>query len=246
MGYGKNRQWWGVLYPENMRHDWTSLLETEVQLPYAYCIHDKGLELEDGSERKTHVHLILVWPSPTTHKHACEVFDRLSAPGRRCFADIKPVYSAENAYKYLIHDTEDSKKRGKYQFDPKERITGNNYDIGAYCQIGVEEKNEMFDLLTDMCLKLKVINYADFVEAAKDNYFDRYDVVREVIKGNRGHFEALTRGIFLRGQDPDTELRRASNRMNMKRNLQKGAAAPGDHQADPDAAAPEIEGGLAK
>ena len=89
--------------------------------------------------------MILVWPAPTTYKHAMEVFSRLSAPGKTALNTIEPVYSARHMYDYLIHDTEDCRKKGKYAFDPSERITGNNYDIGSYEQISQADKNEMFD-----------------------------------------------------------------------------------------------------
>lgn len=199
--YGKNRSWWSVLYPENMRTDWQEEMSNIVQLPFAYCIHDKGLQLEAGEKRKVHVHLILVWPAPTTYKHACEVFGRLNAPGRAAFNAIEPVYNARHAYNYLIHDTEDCRKKAKYQFDKSERITGNLYDIGNYEQVSVTEKNEMFDLLTDMVLKMKITNYADFVLSAQYNFFDQKDLARDVIRSYSGYFDRLIKGVYISGSD---------------------------------------------
>ena len=46
-------------------------------------------------------------------------------------------------YNYLIHDTEDSRKKHKHQYDKSERITGNNFDIGSYEQLSVDEKNSI-------------------------------------------------------------------------------------------------------
>ena len=37
-----------------------------------------------------------------------------------------------------------AERKAKEQYDPSERITGNNFDIGAYEQLGTAEKNEMF------------------------------------------------------------------------------------------------------
>ncbi|MBR5544618.1 MAG: hypothetical protein IKU66_04015, partial [Clostridia bacterium] len=68
----KARFWVGVLYPENMVEDWETKIGDIVQLPYAYCIHDKDLE-KDGDDRKVHTHIILAFPNTTTQKHAFNV-----------------------------------------------------------------------------------------------------------------------------------------------------------------------------
>ena len=93
---------------------------------------------------KDHVHLIVAFPNTTTYKHALNVMDLLSAEGKKAINKCEAVVGIRNVYDYLIHDTEDCRKKGKEQYDPSERITGNNFDIGAYEQLGTAEKNEMF------------------------------------------------------------------------------------------------------
>lgn len=233
-GYGKNRQWVGVLYNENMRENWREVIDNLVQLPFAYCVHDKGLQLEDGEHRKVHTHLILVWPAPTTYKHATEVFDRLSAPNKRCFAAIEPVYNAGRMYDYLIHNTEDCAKKGKYAFPPSERITGNNYDIGSYVQVSQTEKNEMFDKLTDLVLANEIRNYADFVLCYRNELRDELELARDVVRSYSGYFDRLIKGVYLRGAAEMQEKCRNSE-------AQRGRPAP-----DQDAQRVENEGGLAE
>lgn len=213
--YGKNRQWVGVLFNENMRENWQEEIDNLVQLPFAYCVHDKGLQLEDGEHRKVHTHLILVWPAPTTYKHATEVFDRLSAPNKRCFASIEPVYNAGRMYDYLIHNTEDCSKKGKYAFKPSERITGNNYDIGSYVQVSQTDKNEMFDKLTDLILANQISNYADFILSSRLEYPEEKELSRDVIRSYSGYFERLIKGVYLRGEaemQEKVQKRRAAGR----------------------------------
>lgn len=197
--FGKNRQWVAVLFNENLRPNWKEEIDNLVQLPYAYCVHDKGLQLEDGEHRKVHTHLILVWPAPTTHKHAIEVFGRLSAEGKRAFAAIEPVYNARRMYDYLIHDTEDCKKKGKYLFLKSERVTGNNYDIGSYEQVSQADKNEAFDKLTDMVLAYDIQNFADFISRSRVEFPDDQELVRDVIRSYSGYFDRLIKGVYLRG-----------------------------------------------
>lgn len=207
MDYGKNRQWTAVLYNENMRPDWREEIGTLLQLPFAYCVHDKGLQLEKGERRKVHTHVILVFPAPTTYKHAVEVFSALNADGKRAFNTIEPVYSARHMYDYLIHDTEDCRKKAKYPFDPAERITGNNYDIGSYEQVSQADKNEMFDKLTDMILANELTNYADFVIMARSEFSEEWELARDVFRAWSGYFERLIKGVYLRGAAEMKEIR---------------------------------------
>lgn len=232
MEYGKNRQWTAVLYNENMRPDWKEEISTALQLPYAYCVHDKGLELEKGERRKVHTHVILVFPAPTTYKHAVEVFSNLNAAGNRAFNTIEPVYSARHMYDYLIHDTEDCRKKCKYAFDPAERITGNNYDIGAYEQVSQADKNEMFDKLTDMILAYEITNYADFIVRSRIDYGEEQELVRDVIRAWSGYFDRLIKGVYLRGA------------AEMQENMRKNQAQRSRPAMDPEAQLSENEGGL--
>ena len=210
--YGKNRNWQAVLYPENMLPDWKERIDDIVQLPFAYCVHDKGLQLEElQEERKVHVHLILVWPNTTTFNSAKTVFGYLSAPGKNCVGRIEPVIWHERAYKYLIHDTAKAKEQGKYQFDPSERITGNNYDIGAYIQISTLEKNEAFDDLTDFILDNNIRNFADFIDLSRKVFKERKEVIREVIRGHSGYFEKLCKGCYHRVTVKSEEMDRLEN-----------------------------------
>lgn len=219
--YGKNRTWQAILYPENMITDWKDRIDDIVQLPFAYCVHDKGLELEDlQEERKIHLHLILVWPNTTTFRSAMTVFGYLSAAGKNCIGRVEPVIWHERAYKYLIHDTDKARKQGKYQFDPAERITGNNYDIGAYIQVSTLERNEMFDDLTDFILDNGIINFAEFVQLSREAFMERKEVAREVIRGYSGYFEKLIKGCYHRqrgeisGADPEeVEVKKQEWRM---------------------------------
>ena len=102
------------------------------------------------------------------------------------------VVGIRNVYDYLIHDTEDCRKKGKEQYDPSERITGNNFDIGAYEQLGTAEKNEMFLEMGEAIREHGFTNYMDFYEYVVDTYDDMNYI--EVMRAYSSHFERLTRG----------------------------------------------------
>lgn len=191
----KARYWAGVLYPENMIDDWENKIGDIVQIPYAYCIHDADLT-GNNEERKLHVHLILVFPNTTTYNHAFKVFDLLSKPNLKALNTCQAIVSIRGAYDYLIHDTDASKKQGKKQYDISSRKTGNNFDIGAYEQLGLTEKNDMCHFLCNIIISEKFTNFTDFYEYCMINLFEEDSNYFEVIRSYSGLFERLTKGNF--------------------------------------------------
>lgn len=189
----KARFWTGVLYPENMKEDWKDVIGDILQYPYAYCIHFRDKDTK-SDHRKDHVHLIVAFPNTTTYRHALGVMDLLSADGKKAINTCEAVVGIRHVYDYLIHDTDDCRKKGKEPYDPSERITGNNFDIGAYEQLGTAEKNEMFLELGEAIREHGFTNYMDFYEYVVDTYDDMNYI--EVMRMYSSHFERLTKGNF--------------------------------------------------
>ena len=193
----KSKYWVGVCYPENMSSTWQSDISDTVQVPFAYCIHDKDL-LKDGDEsRKVHVHIVLVFPNTTTQRHALSVFNLLSASGRVCCPMCQPIINIRSKYDYLIHDTEECRKKEKYLYSPSERITGNNFDIGSYEQLSIEEKNDMAMELCNVIVQNNFTNFADFYMFVISNFDRQYF---EIIKSYSGLYDRLIKGVWLRSQ----------------------------------------------
>lgn len=189
----KARFWTGVLYPENMQKDWELEIGDILQLPYAYCLHSRDRDA-NSEHRKDHIHLIVAFPNTTTYNHAMKVFGLLSAEGRNALNKIEAVINIRNIYDYLIHDTETCRKKQKELYSPDERITGNNFDIGAFEQLGAAEKNDMCRELCQVIIDNGFTNFADFfvfVSTAYDdsNYF-------EILKTYSGLFERLTKANY--------------------------------------------------
>lgn len=193
----KARFWTGVLYPENMRENWEVEIGDIVQYPYAYCKHTRDKDSR-SEHRKDHVHIILVFPNTTTYKHAMSVFSLLSAEGKKALNKCEAVVSIRNVYDYLIHDTETCKKQGKEKYAPSERITGNNFDIGAFEQLGTAEKNEIFLVLSNAIKDCEIFNYMDFYEYVVNTYEDMNYV--EVMRCYSSHFQRMCDGNYQRWQ----------------------------------------------
>lgn len=190
----KARYWAGILYPENMRAGWEQDIGHLLQVPYAYAKHDADKN-SDGDERKEHIHLMIAYPNTTTAKAAYTVMDRLSADGVHCLSTIESVNSVRHMYEYMIHNTEDCRKKHKHQYDASVRITGNNFDIGSYEQVSQADKNAMCKELCDVIVKNGYTNFADLYIYVVNNYDMAYF---DVLKTYSGFFDRLCCGVYRR------------------------------------------------
>lgn len=192
----KSRYWCAVLYPENMIANWEVEIGDILQLPFAYCVHDKDLD-KQGEIRKKHIHLIVVFNNTTTKKHAMNVVLGLSASGKVCCSTIENVVDIRHMYEYLIHNTDSCKKKKKFLYRASDRVCGNNFDIGSYEQISVIEKEDMLDLMGDIIIYENFTNFLDFYKYLRSNYERSYCVVA---RQNSGFLERLTRGNYQKFQ----------------------------------------------
>ena len=158
----KARYWQAIMYPENMIDDWENKICELLQVPFAYCIHTMDTD-KKKEKRKIHVHIIIAYGNTTTYKSALRTFKRLEKEGKSAIPNntIQQVISVRNAYDYLIHDTDDSRKKGKYQYPKDFRILGNNFDIGSYEQLSATQKNEMCKILCNLVILKHYINFCD-------------------------------------------------------------------------------------
>jgi hypothetical protein len=195
-GKTKARYWQAVGYNENFVDDWQEIISEKFQVPYCYCIHDKD-KTKDGELRKKHTHIILAFTNTTTENFALSVFKSIEKVGKSAYPNnvIQQVFDIGNAYDYLIHDTEDSKKKGKFLYDKTERICGNNFDIGSYEQLGKSDKNRMTKELCNLIVEKCYTNFTDFYMDVVSNYDDTYF---DLLSSHSGLFERLTKGNYQR------------------------------------------------
>lgn len=205
------------MYPENMIPTWKEDAEVLLQIPFCYIVHDKDhlsdvflkneLKSCEDLKRKEHVHMILAFPNTTTQKHALTVFNTLCLPGKQCIPGnhIQQIFNIRRAYDYLLHDTEDCKKKGKYLYDAAERVTGNLFDIGAFEQISFVEKDNMRKELAKMIISENITNYLDFYNIVCER-FDPDAGYEGVASAYSGFFEKLTKGCYQRNRNKEYML----------------------------------------
>lgn len=192
MADNKARYWVAVMYPENMLENWQNVIAEKLQRPYEYCIHS-ACQTKEGEDRKTHVHIILVYGSPTTYKNALSVFRELEKPGCVAISKCERVIGMRYMHDYLIHDTDNARKQGKHLYSPNDRISGNGFDIGAYEQISLEDKLEIKKNISLAISENRIFNFYDlntFVIENMDN--EAYEVFTQ----HQNYFANLVRGYY--------------------------------------------------
>ena len=133
---GKSKYWTFEVYPE-MFEKFENEGDEIIQVPYAWCKHDKDVKevsKELGSNgvvqyKQAHIHVLVAYPASTTYKNMMDIACKLGAK------HIERVKSVNYLYEYLIHNTEDAKKKGKYQYSQEDRHSCNGFDIEDYKKV---------------------------------------------------------------------------------------------------------------
>lgn len=213
-GETKTKLWEGILFPENMKENWQDEIDDVLQVPFAYAIHDADRDTK-SKHRKTHVHCIVVWSGPTTLKAVINVFNRLSADGKRCCSTAEPVNNIRHAYDYLIHDTASCRKKGKELYPEEARVTGNCFDIGQLEQHSTKDKQDALYELLGFIIAEGFENIVDFTVRALEEFPD--SLYLEVIVGYNAILERYCRANYLKA-----ERQRQTLTQSVKKDLDSG------------------------
>ena len=189
----KARYWVGVGWIPNMKPDWEERASEIVQHPFCYVIHDKDVDSQ-GVPRTEHVHFMIACPNTTTYKNALSIFKQLELPGKIAFNTCFKVNNIRHMYEYLIHNTDDAKKKKKHLYDVSERITGNGFDIGNYEQISQADRDRMLDELEDIIFEKGFITYGSFFTFVKFHMTAEH---RKLMRSYSSHLERLVRSNYI-------------------------------------------------
>lgn len=190
---GDARIYEGILYPENMVADWRTRIEDTLQLPFAYCVHDKDLLNDEKEKRKIHIHCIIVFPNTSTAKKSIFIFNKLSLPGKKCCSTAEAVISIQKAYDYLIHDTDESRAKHKHQYPPEDRVCGNNFDIGQLVQLSAAEKQNMKMEIRQLVYDESIYNFVDLDYIVGEKLGVQY---LEILSQYANYFFKLVNGMW--------------------------------------------------
>ena len=153
----KARAWTFIIYEDStdIENFKSQIADQErVGLKAIYIKHDKDKN-PDGSEKKTHWHIILIWEGPTTYNNALETAQSVATVNY-----IEAVRDLVGASRYLTHQDNPE----KYQYSKDEVITVGNVD---YTELITSSRNDRIELK-------KMVSYIKENEITSFSYFCFY------------------------------------------------------------------------
>lgn len=174
----KKRNWAFLIYPtkeelENLssKYDgadgygtaplnWREILK-QTGLEYAISpLHDKDL-LEDNSFRtkKPHYHIIVCYGNTTTYNNVLNLTKQFNSPVPQALEQVRGYY------RYLTHkDNPD-----KYQYDEKDIVVGNGFNIANYTELTKVEINHIKQQLQMLVRNEDILEYSELMDYLLDN-----------------------------------------------------------------------------
>lgn len=152
----KKRNWSFLVYLDSCPDDWIDILQLK-GLPFAISpLHDKDIN-PDGTPKKPHYHVILVFGAPTTFNNVKSITDELNQP-----IPI-PLESVRGMYRYFTHKDNPE----KYQYDEKYIRLFNAFDV-----TDVLNNFEVYTGLKDIQLLIienDLLEYSDLMDYLLQN-----------------------------------------------------------------------------
>lgn len=188
----KARFWVGILWNESMLEDWENRLETVLQIPYCYIVHDKDITFH-GDPKAKHTHIMVAYGNTTTEAAVKSMFNELSKPGFQCCNKVFRVRGVKYMYDYLIHNTTQAKKENKFQYLPSERKHGLGWDTDAFNQMQIVDKLRAVMELSQDIVSVGITTYSQLYQYVVKNYDLSY---LEIMISYSGHFDRMVKGVW--------------------------------------------------
>lgn len=154
----KKRFWTVVLYPESAPEDWRERIKQSGLVFAVSPLHDRDVNA-DGTPKKPHHHLILVYGGPTTYNNVKSFCDELNQP------IPKPLESVRGMYRYFTHEENPEKA----QYDKKGIEHYNGFCLANFCELMRGEVNELKKKIFKLIDEADIIEYSDLIYFLLDN-----------------------------------------------------------------------------
>jgi len=145
-------------YPESAPENWLELLgQTGLQVAIS-PLHDKDLN-PDGTEKKPHWHVIVIYSGPTSYNVVRELTEKLNAPIPQALEAVKGYF------RYLTHKDNPE----KVQYDEKDIKTLNGFSILDFVELTRSEVLKVKKDLVVLIRELEIIEYSALLEHLQDS-----------------------------------------------------------------------------
>lgn len=150
----KTRNFATVVYPESAPTDWFEILESKFIPAFISPLHDSDIN-PDGSPKKAHYHVMIMFDGPKTKNKAEEVFKSIGGVG------CEIVNSMRGYARYLCHQDNPE----KHQYKPEEVRSLCGADYYGVCSL-VTDKYKCIREMIEFCDSQEVYSFSDLTSYA--------------------------------------------------------------------------------
>ncbi len=165
MGKQRTRNFATVLYPESAPSDWKTLLQEQCVPALISPLHDKDLN-SDGTLKKEHYHVMILFEGVHTHEQAGEVFKKIGGVG------IEPIKCARAYARYLCHLDNTDKTR----YDIEDVLAYSGADYETMISLATDKYSAIGEMI-EFCIQNSIVSYAELLLYAKNNRTDWFHVL---------------------------------------------------------------------
>lgn len=161
----RSRTWTLVVYPDSAPENWRDILDDTHIAWVESPLHDKD-ENPDGTSKKAHWHVILMYGSKKAYSQVLEVAELLHAP------IPQKVQNTKGTIRYLVHIDNPE----KYQYDKAKIVCHGGAEIEQYFQLSSASRLQVLKEMLQFIKDSEIENLMDFIsyciEEGEDEWLD--------------------------------------------------------------------------
>lgn len=154
----KKRFWTAVLYPESAPENWREEIKQSGLVFAVSPLHDRDINA-DGTPKKAHHHIILVYNGPTTFSNVESFLAKLNQPIPKALESIRGMY------RYFTH--EENPEKAQYDKSLIEHYNG--FSLASFCELMKGEFNELKKSIISLIRATEIKEYAALIDMLIDN-----------------------------------------------------------------------------
>lgn len=144
---GRTRNYACVVYKESAPNNWQDILSMEFVPSFISPFHDNDIN-PDGTYKKPHWHVLIMFDSVKTKEQAKEIFDKIGGVG------CEKVNSLRGYARYLCHL--DNPEKARYNINDVKSFCGADYND---CISLTSDKYKCIDEMIDFCEKYDISSF---------------------------------------------------------------------------------------
>lgn len=182
----RTRNWATVVYPESAPNDWIMKLQEQCVPALISPLHDKDINA-DGTRKKEHYHVMILFEGVKTSEQAKEVFSVIGGVG------IEPLKCTRAYARYLCHL--DNPEKAQYSMEDVICCSGTDYQ--TMITLATDKYSAIGEMI-EFCIQNEIVSYARLLLFAKENRQDWFRVLCDngtmtIVQFLKSHYWEITK-----------------------------------------------------